>query len=385
MNLKIKKVTFATVTFSSVVMWIGFFAWRNMFNNFAVDVFDASAVDVGLIQSAREIPGLLAFGVGVIAIYLTESKIASLSIVTLGIGIILCGMSTSIAMLAMATVLMSFGFHYFEPTNASQLLLLSENHQLGSAQGKLRSYESMAGLAGGAIVLVMTLFLDYRMTYYLIGGIVLLVGLYLTYALPANRGKTENRKMKLKKKYSLYYVLSFLRGCRRHIFTTFAIFLLVKNHGLDITTITIILFVNNFITIFTNRYIGNISDRIGERFVLVLTSLLLFFIFLGYAYISFLPLLILFYVIDNVLFGSSIALRSYLRKIAPTEDITSCLSFGMTANHVTAVVIPIAFGVAWSQIGYQIPFIAGALIVFVDMLFAMRIPKDNNIVAIETN
>ena len=384
MNLKIKKVTFATVTFSSVVMWIGFFAWRNMFNNFAVDVFDASAVDVGLIQSVREIPGLLAFGVGVIAIYLTESKIASLSIVMLGVGIILCGMSTSIAMLAMATVLMSFGFHYFEPTNASQLLLLSENHQLGSVQGKLRSYESMAGLAGGAIVLVMTLFLDYRMTFYLIGGIVLLVGLYLTYALPSNRGKSENRKMKLKKEYSLYYILSFLRGCRRHIFTTFAIFLLVKNHGLDITTITIILFVNNFITIFTNRYIGNISDKIGERFVLVLTSLLLFFIFLGYAYVSFLPVLIIFYVIDNVLFGSSIALRSYLRKIAPTEDITSCLSFGMTANHVTAVVIPLAFGFAWSQIGYQIPFIAGALIVFVDMLFSMRIPKDNNIVAVET-
>jgi predicted MFS family arabinose efflux permease len=54
----------------------------------------------------------------------------------------------------------------------------------------------------------------------------------------------------------------------------------------------------------------------------------------------------------------------------------------MTANHITAIFIPVAGGMAWSMFGYQTTFITGAIIVFIDMLFALRIPKkdrlDNN-------
>jgi predicted MFS family arabinose efflux permease len=104
---------------------------------------------------------------------------------------------------------------------------------------------------------------------------------------------------------------------------------------------------------------------------------LLVFIFAGYAVVDYLPLLIGLYLVDNVLFGSSIALKSYLRKISTPEDLTGCLSFGMSANHVTAVVIPVAGGVAWSMFGHEATFIAGAVIVFVDMLFALKVPKNN--------
>jgi predicted MFS family arabinose efflux permease len=174
-------------------------------------------------------------------------------------------------------------------------------------------------------------------------------------------------------------MLAFLRGCRRHIFTTFAIFLLVKNHELSITIISIIMLANNFITIFTNRWIGHISDKFGERVILVGCSFLLVFIFFGYAYVTYLPLLIAFYLCDNILFGSSIALKSYLKKISTAEDLTGCLSFGMTANHITAVIIPVAGGIIWSKFGYQAAFIIGAVIVFIDMLFALKIPKTNDL------
>ncbi|MEZ5360224.1 MAG: MFS transporter [Candidatus Zixiibacteriota bacterium] len=376
MALGIKCISVVTITISSVTMYIGFYTWRIMFNNFAVDMFGAAPTDVGIIQAVREIPGLMAFGVGALALYFAESRIAGLSIVTLGIGLLLCGASSSIVMLGLATLLMSFGFHYFEPMNSSQLLLLSDSNALGKAQGRLQSFESAAGLVGAALVMGMTLFLDYRTTFYIIGGAVVLVGFYLTIALPANRGGSEQRKVTIKKKYWLYYTLSFLRGCRRHIFTTFAIFLLVKNHGLDITIISAVMLSNNVITLFTNRYLGYLSDKVGERAVLVGCSFVLVFIFSGYAYITFLPLLIAFYLFDNVMFGSSIALKSYLRKISTPEDLTGCLSFGMTANHITAVVIPIVGGVAWEMFGYKTTFIAGAIIVFIDMLFALRVPKN---------
>jgi predicted MFS family arabinose efflux permease len=377
MALGINKVSIRTITFSAVTMWIGFYTWRIMFNNFAVEIFDADPAGVGVVQAAREIPGLLAFGVGILAMRLTESRIAALSIVAMGLGLIWCGASSSLLMLGLATVLMSFGFHYFEPTNSSQLLLLANPNELGKVQGRLNSYESMAGLVGAGMVLGMTLFFDYRATFYIIGALVTGVGLYLTVALPSNRGKTEPRKVRLKKKYWLYYSLSFMRGCRRHIFTTFAIFLLVRNHGLDITTVTIIMMANNAITIFTNRLLGYLSDRLGERAVLVGCSAMLVFIFLGYAYVSLLPLLIGLYVVDNILFGSSVALKSYLGKISTRQDLTTCLSFGMTANHITAVVIPIMGGVAWNVFGYEVTFIAGAIIVLIDMILATRVPGRN--------
>lgn len=375
MPLGINKISFATLTFSNITLYIGFHIWRIMFNNFAVETFDASATEIGIIQAVREIPGLLAFGVGALAVHFSESKLSSISIVVLAAGLILTGASPSLVILGAATFVMSVGFHYFEPTNSSQLLMIAGKGKFGKVQGKYRSYESMAGLAAGVMVLGLTLVMDYSRAFYILGGIILLIGLYLTFALPSNRAETEQRKARPKKKYWLYYTLSFLRGCRRHIFTTFAIFLLVKNHGLSISVVSTIYLANSFTTIFTHRIIGNISDRFGERAILVWSSLLLVFIFTGYAYVEYLPLLTAFFLIDNALFGSSIALKSYLRKIADEEDLTGCLSFGMTMNHVTAIFIPVLGGVIWNMFGYQTTFIAGAAIVAVDMIFALKIPK----------
>ncbi len=377
MTFRIRQISVPTITFSAVICWVGFNAWRVIFNNFAIEVFDASPTDVGLIQAVREIPGLLAFGVGALAIYLTESRIASLSIVAIGLGLILSGMAPSLFVLGFATVFMSFGFHYFEPTNSSQLLAISSSDEMGKVQGRLRSWQSVAGLIGAGSVMALTLVMDYRETLYLIGGIVMAIGIYLVVALPANRGKSENRKMRIKRKYTLYYILAFLRGCRRHIFTTFAIFLLVKNHHLDITIVSGMMMANFVVTIFTNRWLGHLSDKCGERFVLAGSSFLLVFIFTGYAYVTYLPALVLLYLLDNILFGSSIALKSYLRKISNREDLTGCLSFGMTANHITAVIIPVVGGTVWAMFGYQTTFIAGAIIVFVDLLFSLRLPKLN--------
>ncbi|MDX9859185.1 MAG: MFS transporter [candidate division Zixibacteria bacterium] len=374
MNLRLREVSIGTVTLSAVTVWIGFYSWQILFNNFAVDLFSASAADVGIIQAVREIPGLLAFGAGALALYFTESRVGAVSIVTLGAGLILCGLSSSLLMLGAATVLMSFGFHYFEPNNSSQLLMLAKQGEVGRVQGRLLSFESVAGLAGAGLVLWLTLFLDYRVTFYLLGGAVTLVGLYLTWALPANRSDSDVRTVTIKREYKLYYTLSFLQGCRRHIFSTFALFLLVKNHGLNITAISSIMLANNVITMFTNRAIGHLSDRIGERRVLASASAVLIVIFAGYAFVDYLAILIAFFLVDNVLVGSSIALKSYLRRIAPPEDLTGCLSFGMTANHITAVVIPVVGGVAWTTMGHEVTFIAGAIVVAMDLLFSLRIP-----------
>ncbi|MBD3167870.1 MAG: MFS transporter [candidate division Zixibacteria bacterium] len=369
-------VNFKTIAANSFAIFFGFTVWRVLFNNYGKEVFDISAYQIGIIQSVREIPGLLGFGSGMLALVLAESKIAALNIIILGGGLLMVGWAENLWMMGVGTFISSVGFHYFLSSNKSQLLNLIKRRNSGREQGKLMSIESISAVAATLAVLGLTLFLSYRVTFTIIGSAVTLFGIYFVFAIKSNRVEGERRRAIVKKKYWLYYTLAFLRGSRRHIFTTFAIFLLVANHGLSITAISTLLLINSILIIFTSRLIGNLTDSMGERFILVGTSFILFFIFLGYTYVTYLPVLIGCFILDHILFGSSIALNSYLRKISDREDLTGNLSFGLTANHISAVFIPIIGGAMWELFGYETTFLFGTVIVFLDMLFAMRINPD---------
>jgi predicted MFS family arabinose efflux permease len=369
-------VSLLTIALNSFALFFGFTVWRVIFNNFAKEVLDITPTQIGIIQSVREVPGLLGFTVGALALHLAEVKIATLSIVLTGVGLIVIGFADSILMLGVGTLVMSVGFHGFLSSNQALLLHFIKTKESGKAQGKIGSTESAAGVIATLCVLVTTFFFGYRETLSLFGVLVILVGFYFTFVLKSNRRVGEERKVSLKRKHSLYYLLSFLRGCRRHIFTTFAIFLLVANHRISISTAAGLFFISNVVTIYTNSLIGTLVEKWGERAVLAGSSFLLVFIFSGYAYISWFPLLAIFYVLDNILFGSSIALHSYVRKISDKSDLTSCISFSVTINHISAVVLPILGGVIWEVLGFRATFLFGAAIVFIDMLFSLRVKTE---------
>jgi predicted MFS family arabinose efflux permease len=381
-NMKLfqkQEVSILTIALNTFALYFGFTVWRVIFNNFAKEVLDITPAQIGIIQSVREIPGLLGLTVGALAVYLAEAKIVTTSIILAGVGLIMVGHSNSVLMLGAGTLVMSIGFHNFLSSNQALLLHFIKTKESGKAQGKIKSTESLAGVIATLCVLFTTFFLGYQETLTVFGALVILVGFYFTLVLKSNRAEEEKRKVCLKKKYSLYYLLSFLRGCRRHIFTTFAIFLLVANHQISISTAAILFFVSNVVTIYTNSLIGTLVEKWGERPVLAGSSLLLVFIFSGYAFIPWLPVLAVFYVIDNMLFGSSIALHSYARKISERSDLTSCISFSVTANHISAVILPILGGVIWEVLGFKATFLLGAAIVFLDMLFSLRVKTEGEI------
>ena len=72
----------------------------------------------------------------------------------------------------------------------------------------------------------------------------------------------------------------------------------------------------------------------------------LFAVFVGYAFIPYLPALYVLFVLDNVFFGFSLAVDSYFQKIAHgPEEITSNVSMAQTINHISALVVPILGGI----------------------------------------
>ncbi len=368
-----RAIDFKGIVRNAIVLLFGFTIWRVLFNNYSIEVFDISAAEIGIIQAVREIPGLLGFTVGMMALVLAEVHIATLSISLTGVGLIMCGLAESVFMLGVGTVVMSFGFHQLVTANGSLLLHFIKGPESGRLQGVMNSWQAVAAVAATLTIFATSLVLGYRALLIGSGALLVILGLVFTFMFKSNRGVSEKRTFRLKRQYSLYYAIHFLRGCRRHIFTTFAIFLLVANYGLQIHYTALLLLATSAITIYTSRLLGNLTERVGERLVLAASSFILIFIFCGYAYVTLLPLLIGLFVFDHILFGSSVALQSYVRKISLPADLTTCLSFGQTANHISAVIIPVVGGIMWDTLGYKTTFILGAVIVLADFILSLMV------------
>jgi predicted MFS family arabinose efflux permease len=123
--------------------------------------------------------------------------------------------------------------------------------------------------------------------------------------------------------------------------------------------------------------LGKLVVRFGERKVLTFNFVGLTFVFLGYAFVPYLPVLFVLFVLDNVFFGFNLALESYFQKIAQSpEEITSNVSMAVTINHVSALIVPVLGGILWEQISPSATFLAGVLIAVVSLVLVQFIRTD---------
>ena len=354
---------------SNFMLYFGFRMWQAMFNNFAVEEMGVGPGSMGWIQAVRELPGLMGFLVGFLALSLSEVRIMALSVVLLGIGMFMTGQATDVSFLLISTVVMSFGFHFFYPSNNAVVLMAVEKQHTPKALGQLSSLAAVAALAATGMVYLLAGSWGYRRLFMVVGGLVVAGGLLLLPLGGGKEGLPPRRRVVVRRQYWLYYALSFLMGSRRHIFTTFAIFLLVREYGISVQTTATLFLINSLINTYVLQLVGKLVSRLGERLMLSVAFGTLAFVFLGYAYVTYLPLLFALYVIDNVMFGFNLALITYFQKIAVTpEEITSNLSVEQTINHIAAVVVPVIGGTVWELFGSQAPFLAGIGIVLVSLV-----------------
>lgn len=146
---------------------------------------------------------------------------------------------------------------------------------------------------------------------------------------------------------------------------------------MSIQTTALLFLVNGVINVLTLRLTGQLVGNIGERLALSITFASLAVIFLGYAFVTALPVLFLLFILDNIFFGFNIALTTYFQKIAVTpEEITSNLSVEQAVNHVAAVIVPIIGGTVWALYGSDAVFLFGVAIVLAGLALTqlMRIP-----------
>jgi len=364
---------------SSFMLSFGFQVWQALFNNFAVEEIGVGPASVGWIQALRELPGLFSFLLALLALVLSEVRIITLSIFLLGLGIFLSGEATTIPFLLFSTLLMSIGFHFHYPSSNAVVLMTVDKKECPKFLGQLSSLGAIAALLATAVIYLFADNLGYRTLFIIVGALTMVGSLILIPLGKDKGGLPSKRSVKLRRRYWLYYLLSFLMGSRRHIFTTFAIFLLVKEYKINVQTTAILFLINNLVNTYSYQALGKLIPRIGEKNMLSIAFGALIFVFLGYAYVHSLFLLFALYIIDNLLFGFNIALTTYFQKIAVTqEEITSNLSVQQAINHIAAIILPIVGGIVWEQYGSQAPFLVGVGIVVISLILVqfLRVPSE---------
>jgi len=368
-----KNPMFRYLILLTICSTVGLQTWRTLFNNFSVEIVNLQGYQIGVIQSVREIPGFLALLVSFVLLIIKEHLLSAVSILLLGLGVALTGFFPFYQGVIFTTLIMSFGFHYYETTNQSLTLQYFGKEISPWVFGKQRSLAAGTNVIVGVMIFILTPVLSYTQVYLLFGLLIVAASLWALTMNPVDKKIIPQRKkMIFKKKYSLFYFLTFMSGARRQIFMAFAIFLMVKKFDFSVQEITALFVVNNIVNYFLSPFIGKSIIKFGERRVLSVEYFSLIFIFLAYAVIETKIIIAVIYILDHIFYNFAIAIRTYFQKIGDPKDIASTMAVGFTINHIAAVLLPVIGGYLW-MVDYRIPFIAGACFSAISLFAVQKI------------
>jgi len=362
----------------AVAASLAFSVWQALLNNFAIEQAAFTGREIGILQSLREVPGFLAFMAIFVLLVLREQTFALLSVVLLGTGIAITGYLPSEYGLYFTTVLMSIGFHYLYTIQQSLTLQWIDTAHAPLVMGRLSAASSLAAIvAFGSVWLGMEyLDFEYRWLYLGAGGLAVIMALAAWWIFPDFAHRVPQRKhLLMRKRYWLFYALTFMSGARRQIFVVFAGFLMVEKFGFSVANIALLFLVNHVINAAFAPTIGRLIMRYGERLALSLEYVGLIIIFTAYAVVEVAWVAALLYIFDHLLFAMAIAIKTYFQKIADPADIASTAGVSFTINHIAAVVIPVTFGIIWLY-SPPIVFLAGTGMAIVSLLLARLVPNN---------
>jgi MFS family permease len=328
---------------------------------------------VGILQSIREIPGFLALLAIYLILIVREHRLSALGVLLLGLGVAATGCLPSFGGLVLTTLVMSFGFHYFETTNQSLTLQYFDTRTSPWVFGKQRSYAAAANITVGILIYALSPTMNYASLYAVLGSIVIIMALWGFSRDPSDRRLVPQHKgMILRRRYWLFYFLTFMSGARRQIFIAFAVFLMVKVFAYSVQEIAILFLVNNAVNYFISPMIGRAIIIFGERKVLTMEYASLIIIFVAYAFAASKWMVALLYILDHLFFNFAIAIRTYFQKIGHPKDIAPSMAVGFTINHIAAVVLPVLGGLVW-MVDYRIVFLCGAGMSLISLIAVQKI------------
>jgi len=360
----------------SIAMPLAFNTWNALLNNFVIERAAFTGIEIGALHSLREIPGFIAFTTVFVLLIIKEQTFAVISLALLGAGVAATGFFPTVYGVYFTTVVMSLGFHYFEAVKQSLALQWLSQEEAAQVLGKLISVGSIASLlAYGALWIFLEIFqFDYLVNFMIPGIVCVLLAVLMWLGFPEYESKTQqHKKIILRKRYWLYYGLTFFSGARRQIFMVFAAFLMVEKFGYSASQVTLLFLVNYAFNWLFAEKIGVLIRRIGERRSLTIEYIGLVIVFTSYAFVENAYLAAALYIIDHMFFALYIAMTTYFQKIADPADFASTAGVSFTINHIAAVIVPALLGLVWVHSNAAV-FLIGMVFAVCSLGLAQNVP-----------
>ena len=371
----------ALLILMAIALPLAFSVWSALLNNFVIEIIRFDGLDIGLLHTIREIPGFLAVGVISILLFFREQTLALLMLCVLGLATAVTAWFPFLSGILTITLLSSIGFHFFETVNQSLQLQWFSKKEAPRKLGKLMAIGSAATLIAYTFLVLGwdKLNLSFNSAY-MIAGFSCFSLAVLGYLIFPNFEAPipQTKKMVLRKRYWLYYLLQFMSGARRQIFVVFAGFMMVERFGLDVQQLTTIYLINLMFNIALAPLLGRAVARYGERKALAVEYFGLSLVFFAYGGIYLFGwgvfIATLLYLLDHLFFALALAIKTYFQKIADPQDIAATAAVAFTINHIAAIFLPLGLGFLWLASPFLVFCTAGTLSV-ISFALALLIPR----------
>jgi Major Facilitator Superfamily len=285
----------------------------------------------------------------------------------------------------MTTFIMSVGFHYLETAQQALALQIIPKAEAPKALGRVAGAVATAQFLSFAGVALAWAFLrpTWATLFLVAGGVTVALAFAAMLVFPRFQGSVpQNKGLVLRRRYWLYYALTFTSGARRQIFMAFGGFLLVERFGYDVSAMALLLLTTFAINIFAAPVLGGLIAHFGERRTIQVENISLVVVFLGYALASLgvfaewgRVLVGGLFIIDGLFVTLIIAQKTYFQKIADPADIAPTAAVAFTINHIAAVALPVTFGLIWTLVGPATVFFIGMGIATTSLTLAFLVPR----------
>jgi len=349
---------------------------RGVSTNFFVDTLDLSGTQVLWLAGIREIPGLALVFIAALTMRwpLSRRAVAALLLMGLGYGIYATVHSYS-ALLAVGIVA-SLGFHNWFPLQSTLALAMTKRQDAGRVLGALTSVGALASIIGMGATALLATTLPLRQ-FYVVAGVLIALGGLTVSRIPKHVGSEKSQpRIIFKRRYWLYYVLTFFEGSRTQVFGTFGTLILVQNYGLNVRQISLLLAASGVVNFVLAPRMGRLLDVVGERVALSASYVALALCFAGYATVGNVWLLGGILIAINLFVTMRIGLSTYVRRIAPPEELGPTLTAGVSVNHITSVTMSLLAGTLLGLVGYQWLCWGAAAVIMLSVPFALAIKVD---------
>jgi MFS family permease len=359
-------------------------------NNYLHEILAIDRVGRGLVETPRELPGLLLFVLLALLYRRTERSIMRLAMVAGIVGLAgLLAAGTTRWLSVLLIVAWSTGEHLMMPVRSSMAVHFAQPGREGAALGSTDSVGNLGQLVGQYLVPLVFLlapalalgrssFLPFR-TAFALGAVALAAGVMVARGIVDNRTIRRHR-LYFRKKYLRYYILEAFFGARKQVFLTFAPYVLILTYGARTALIASLYGLWSLVNIFLSPALGRFMDRVGYKAIIVADGAILIVLCLlyGFAHRLFaqpVAYVCAVFVMDAVLFITGMARTMYVKAASDTqEEVTSTLSTGISVNHFVSIVIALLGGLLWERLGMEVLFGAAGVFAAGSVVFALALP-----------